>query len=71
MQVKPIRHVPFGCMKTLRALPDDFALWLTEAARQAGITRARFVRVELERARDASKRLFMALPGTIEGQPDL
>lgn len=52
-------------------LPADLAGWLTDYARKAGITRERFVRMELERARDTSKQPFMSLVGAIEGASDL
>jgi hypothetical protein len=57
--------------KLILRLPDDLASWFTEAARKAGVSRERFVRMELERARKALKRPFMRLVGAIDGPPDL
>jgi predicted DNA-binding protein (UPF0251 family) len=59
-------------VKALRVtLPDDLASWLTEAARKSGISRERFVRIELERARKMSTKPFLRLVGRVEGAPDL
>jgi len=52
-------------------LPDDLAQWLEDAARKSGIPRGRIVKMELDRARKDSSRLFMRLAGTIDGPPDL
>jgi len=59
-------------VKTLRVtLPDDLAAWLAEAGRKTGISRERFVRTELERARKISTKPFLRLLGSVEGAPDL
>jgi hypothetical protein len=47
-------------MKSLRVtLSDDLASWLKEAARKAGVSRERFIRIELERARKMSMKPFL------------
>jgi Ribbon-helix-helix protein, copG family len=48
-------------------LPEDLAAWLDETARRAGVPRGRLVRMELEKARHASKQPFMRLAGAVDG----
>jgi len=52
-------------------LPEDLAEWLDEAARTAGVSRSRIVKMELERARKSSKRPFLRLAGAVKGPADL
>jgi len=52
-------------------LPDDLARWLDETARKTGIPKARIVREELERARNAKAKPFMRLAGIMSGPRDL
>ena len=52
-------------------LPEDLASWLDETARKAGIPRGRLIRMELEKARNASKQPFLRLAGVVEGSPGL
>lgn len=52
-------------------LPEDLASWLDDTARKAGIPRGRLVRMELEKARKASKQPFMRWAGAVDGPPGL
>jgi hypothetical protein len=58
--------------KTLTVrIPDDLAAWVDEAARTAGVSVGRFVRMQLEKAREASERPFLRLAGAVDGSVDL
>jgi predicted transcriptional regulator len=52
-------------------LSEDLAAWLDQTARKSGLSRGRIVRMELERARSASKQTFLRLAGTVEGPANL
>jgi predicted transcriptional regulator len=52
-------------------LPEDLAECLEETARKSGMSRGRIGRMELERARRASKRPFIRLAGAVAGPKDL
>ena len=52
-------------------LSEDLAAWLEQTARKSGLSRGRIVRMELERARNASKQPFLRLAGTVEGPANL
>ncbi|MBZ5607856.1 MAG: ribbon-helix-helix domain-containing protein [Acidobacteriia bacterium] len=52
-------------------LPENLARWLDDAARKSGVSRGHIVRIELERARKASKRPFLRLAGAVSGPSDL
>ena len=52
-------------------LPDDLAEWLNEASRRAGVPRSRIVRDQLEAARQAGRRPFLRLAGSLDGPRDL
>ena len=44
-------------------VPEELATWLNEAARKAGVSKARLIRDELERARRSEQHAFMSLAG--------
>jgi len=52
-------------------LPEDLAQWLDQAARAAGVSRSRIVRMELDRARKSAKKPFLRLAGAVGGPANL
>jgi hypothetical protein len=50
-------------------LPDDLVQWLEKTSREAGIPKGRLIRMELERARQATDKPFLRLAGLIDGGP--
>ncbi|WP_369335603.1 ribbon-helix-helix protein, CopG family [Luteolibacter arcticus] len=47
-------------------IPDDLALWLKELASRTGVSRAQFIREQLEKARaNAGSKPFMRLAGVL------
>ncbi|MBZ5629985.1 MAG: BrnA antitoxin family protein [Acidobacteriia bacterium] len=53
-------------------LPEDLAEWLADVARKTGVPVGRFVREQLQRARnEQDPRPYMRLAGKIKGPPDL
>jgi predicted transcriptional regulator len=52
-------------------LPDELAEWLNVTAQKTGLSQGRLIRQQLENARNAEKRPFLRLAGTIVGPADL
>jgi predicted transcriptional regulator len=59
-----------GYRLTVR-LPQDLAAWLSEAAREMGVSRGWIVRTALEKRRNSSRYRFLRLAGSIAGPANL